>query len=171
MPDTVTGTTDQEAIEMFKTGKVAFYPGSTSTAVSFKGAEGLDWGYFLALKDVTERTMMVADHLTLMTAAKDKDFAMKLIKYMLSGESMTRFHKMAPFPPVADDEEYSDDPAFKDIYTNQREMLITDKPIKGAFKVNEYLYKNLQLMMMNELTPEQAMKQAEEYANQALSEE
>lgn len=170
MPNTVTGSSEQEAMEMFKSGKVAFLPASTSASVNFKSVPDLEWGYVIAFEDECAKTMMVADHLTLMSSAEDKEFAMKLIRHMLKGENMAKFHKMAPFPPVAGDEEYSDDPAFKDIYDNQRHMLQTEKPTKGAFKVNEYLYKNLQLMMMGELTPEEAVKKAEEYANQILSE-
>ena len=169
MPSDCTGMSGAETFEMFKNGKVAFICGSTSSASQFEDID-LDWGYIPALKDKYAATMMVADQLVLMSAARNKQLTYDLMDHILSGESQTIFHKkLSPFPPVTTEEEYNDNPAFKDMYENHSDMLHTEKPVKGAFKMNDYLYKNLQLVMMNEMTPEKAVTEAQDYANSMLA--
>jgi len=170
MPKECTGMSEAETQEMFKEGKVAFMCAASSLALQFEGLN-LDWGYIPALKDKEAATMMVADHLVLMSAARNKQLTFDLMVHVLSGENQAIFHKkLSPFPPVTKDEEYNDNPAFKDLYENYSNMLKTEKPVKGAFKMNDYLYKNLQLVMMDEVSPEEALKEAQDYANTILAE-
>ena len=55
-----------------------------------------------------------------------------MVKYMLSGPSMTKFHEMAAFPPICQDEEYHD-LAFKAVYEDNKDALIT-LPAHAGFR-------------------------------------
>ena len=165
-----TGMSSVETLEMFKKGKVAFICAATGAASQFEGLS-LDWGYIPALKDKEASTMMVADQLVLMSAARNKQLTFDLMVDVLSGTNQTIFHKkLSPFPPVSTEEKYNDNPVFQDLYDNHSDMLKTEKPVKGAFKMNDYLYKNMQLVMMNDMTPEKALTEAQDYANSMLAE-
>ena len=105
-----------------------------------------------------------------MSNAKNKDLAYSLIQYMLDGESMTEYHKSAQFAPVAKDEEYHDNPAFKSVYEEDGDELHTLSPAKGASKIGDTLYKNLQLMIMGEMKPEEVISESVSYADTILNE-
>ena len=153
MPENCTGMTGPDVGDMFKASKVAFVSSATSSASTI---DTVDWGYILGLEvnGQEAKTMMVADYLVLMSAARNKELTVELMRKMLSGESMERFHtELTPFPPVAKDEEYHDNPVFQDLYENHSHQLIAEKPVKNSFKINDYLYKNMQMVMMNELSP------------------
>lgn len=170
MPENCTGMTGPDVGDMFKASKVAFVSSSSASASTF---DTVDWGYILGLEvDGQEaKTMMVADYLVLMSAARNKELTVDLMRKMLSGESMERFHtELTPFPPVAKDEEYHDNPVFQDLYENHSDQLIAEKPVKNSFKINDYLYKNMQMVMMNELSPEEGIKGAADFANELLAE-
>lgn len=169
MPADCTGMIDADVGEMFKTGKLAFWPASTGSATTLP--ETLNWGFIPCLKDEQAATMMVADQLVLMSAARNPQLSYDLMIHMLSGESQTAFHtKLSQFPPIAKDEPYNDNPLFESLYANYSNLFHTEKPVKGAFKMNDYLYKNLQLVMMDEMSPQDALTEAQDYANSVLSE-
>lgn len=170
MPENCTGMTGPDVGDMFKASKVAFVSSATSSASTI---DTVDWGYILGLEvnGQEAKTMMVADYLVLMSAARNKELTVELMRKMLSGESMERFHtELTPFPPVAKDEEYHDNPVFQDLYENHSHQLIAEKPVKNSFKINDYLYKNMQMVMMNELSPEEGIKGAADFANELLAE-
>jgi len=50
------------------------------------------------------------------------------------------------------------------MYENQNEYLHTLPVANGSFKVMDTLYKNLQLMMLGDLTPEEAIQKTVEYS-------
>lgn len=82
---------------------------------------------------------------------------------------MTKFHEMAPFAPVAKDEEYHDNEDFKKIYEEEQDSLHVLPAVKGSAAIYDILYKNLQLMMLGELSPEEAINESAKYANEALA--
>lgn len=168
MPDSITSMSEDQVFTEFKAGNVAFIMSPTNQGANFTEA-GIDWGFFTSLTDQRMATFASADSLVLVSASKNKDMAVKLVKYMLSGPSMTKFHEMAAFPPIAKDEEYHDDPVFKSVYEDDQKALITLPAVQGSAAVYDNLYKNLQLMMLGQLTPEEALKNAADYANNTLS--
>ena len=86
--------------------------------------------------------------------SQNKELAASLIKYITSAEVMAKFHtEIAPFPPITRDEAYNDDERFKEMYEDA-EHLHTLPVANGAFKVMDTLYKNLQLMMLGDLSPQ-----------------
>ena len=168
MPESITSMSEDQVFAEFKAGNTAFVVSPTNQGSAFKEA-GIDWGFFTSLKDQRMGTFASADSLVLISASKNKDLAVKMVKYMLSGPSMTKFHEMAAFPPVAKDEEYHDDPAFKTVYEDNQDALITLPAVQGSAAVYDNLYKNLQLLMLGQMTPEEALKNAADYANNTLS--
>ena len=98
------------------------------------------------------------------SASQNKELAASLIKYITSAEVMAKFHtEIAPFPPITRDEAYNDDERFKEMYEDA-EHLHTLPVANCAFKVMDTLYKNLQLMMLGDLSPEEAIQNTVDYA-------
>lgn len=168
IPDSAISMTEDELKAEFMDGKTGFIIGPTNFGAEFNEAD-LNWDYITSLKDQQKGTFIAADSLVLLSQSKNKDLAAKLVKHMLSGPSMTAFHEMAPYPPIGKDEEYNDVEAFKRIYEEDREILKNLPAVKGAATIFDRLYRNLQSMMMGELTPEEALSDAENYANDILS--
>lgn len=168
MPESITSMSEDQVFGEFKAGNVAFVMSPTNQGVNFKDA-GIDWGFFTSLKDQKMGTFASADSLVLVSGGKNKELAVKMVKYMLSGPSMTKFHEMSSFPPIAKDEEYHDDPVFRTVYEDDKEALVTLPAVQGSAAVYDNLYKNLQLMMLGQMTPEEALKNAADYANSTLS--
>ena len=88
---------------------------------------------------------------------------------MLSGPSMTEYHKSAQFAPIGKDEEYHDNPAFESVYAEDGEYLHSLSPAKGSSKIYDALYKNLQLMMMGEMEPDKVISETVSYADTILN--
>ena len=55
------------------------------------------------------------------------------------------------------------------MYEENQDALVTLPAVKGSAAVYDNLYKNLQLMMLGELTPEEALSNSAEFANSTLS--
>lgn len=166
--ESATSMAEDQVFSEFRAGNLAFVMAPTSKGAEFTSS-GINWDYFTSLKDQQMGTFASADSLVLVSASKNKEMAVKLVKYMLSGVSMTEFHKMSSFPPIGKDEEYSDDPVFRKVYEEDKECLVTLPAIKGSAAIYDNLYKNLQLMMLGELTPEEALKAAAEFADNTLA--
>ena len=115
---------------------------------------GVNWDFIPSLEDETRATWIASDALIMNSASQNKELAASLIKYITSAEVMAKFHtEIAPFPPITRDEAYNDD-----------ERLHTLPVANGAFKVMDTLYKNLQLMMLGDLSPEEAIQNTVDYA-------
>ncbi len=168
LPEEVTSMSEDQVFSEFKKGNAAFVVGPTNRGAEFTEA-GVEWDYITSLQDQQMGTFASADSLVLVSASKNKELAAELVKFMLSGPSMTEFHKMAPFPPIAKDEEYNDDPIFKGVYEDNKDSLITLPAVKGSAAVYDNLYKNLQLMMLGELSPEEALNNSAEFADSTLA--
>lgn len=169
LPDVVTSLTNDDCISYFCEGKTAFVEMESSSTVQFDEAN-VNWGFITSLTNQEKGTFVASDSLVLMSNAKNKDLAYSLIQYMLDGESMTEYHQSARFAPVAKDEEYHDNPAFKSVYEEDGEQLHTLSPAKGASKIGDTLYKNLQLMIMGEMKPEEVISESVSYADTILNE-
>ncbi len=73
---------------------------SAATSVFDESFPDLNWGFVTGLEDKKAATFGAVDHLSLMSSAKNKELAYKLIQHMLSVESMTEFHKAIPRAPI-----------------------------------------------------------------------
>ena len=163
-----TGMSEADTTAQFNSGNVGFICSSTSASSNFKD---VDWGYFPALTETTTKTMQVCDQLVMMTAARNKQLTFDLMLYMTGGDVMTQFHqKLSAYPPIGKDEEYHDNEVFKDMYENHSDELATEKPVINKYQIDEHLYKNLQLVMMNEMDSAEAVEEAQEYGQTVLDE-
>ncbi|WP_418455330.1 ABC transporter substrate-binding protein [Allofournierella sp.] len=169
LPDIVTSLTEDDCISYFSEGKAAFVEMETTNTANFDAA-GVNWGFITSLTGQTKGTFVASDSLVLMSGAEDKALAYQLIQHMLSGPSMTQYHQSAKFAPIGKDEDYHDNPAFESVYAEDGAALHSLPAVKGSSKIYDTLYKNLQLMMMGEMKPDDVISETVAYAGTILNE-
>lgn len=126
---------------------------------------GINWDFLPSFENKTKATWVASDALIVSSACENPELAADLVKYMTSAKVMSEFHsKIAGFPPITYDEEYNDNEAFREMYEKDTEFFHTLPVANGSFKVMDSLYKNLQLMMLGDLTPEEAIQKTVEYS-------
>ena len=164
VPEECLAMTGDDVLEQFAAGKVAVQCGATNRAKVYDEA-GLNWDYVASLEDKQKAIWIAADSLIMNAASGNKEMAAKLMKHITSTEIMEKFHaEVSAFPPISKDEKFLDNPKFEKIYENPS-ILHTMPVAPNSFKVMDTLYKNLQLMMLGDLTPEQAVQQTVDYAS------
>lgn len=169
LPEIVTSLTEDDCISYFSEGKTAFVEMETTNTVNFDTA-GVNWGFITSLTKETKGTFVASDSLVLLSNAGNKDLCYQLIQHMLSGASMTEYHKSAKFAPIGKDEAYNDNPVFEKVYTEDGGALHSLPAVRGSSKIYNTLYKNLQLMMMGEMKPEDVITETVSYAATILNE-
>lgn len=172
VPEDSLSKTNKEMFEtVFAKGKAAFaiHLSSTSTNMLDKEYKNLNYGFITSLKDKTKGTFASVDQLTLMSAAKNKDLAFKLMKYMLSVESMTKFHKVNPRAPMTKNEPYQGDPKFEKLVKEDKGVYRPLIVAPHGVEVYEYLWKQLQSMVAGQKSPKEALDDAAKYANDLLA--
>ena len=152
---------------MFIEGKVAFAVLQTRTTAQIDEA-GLDWGYIPSLKDKQMGTFSAMDSLVVINSCEEKELAYELILELTKAESMKKFHEMSPFPPITKDGVYLDNEAFKPLYSEYSDIFHTLPVAVGASQVFDFLQKNLQLMMLGEKSPQEALEAVEEYSKSVI---
>lgn len=163
IPEESMSLSGNEIRTLFQEGRVAVSAMAAASA-SILDEAGINWDFVPSLKDQTTATWVAADALIVNSSSQNKDLAVSLIKYITSAEIMAGFHKeISSFPPLTKDEPYGDNPRFKDMYADSQ-SLRTLPVATNAFKVMDTLYKHLQLMMLGDLTPEQAIEQTVTYS-------
>lgn len=169
IPDSSMALQGTQVRELFQEGKVAVASMDAKSAIMFKELP-FDWTFLPSFENETKAIWVATDSLIMSAACKDKELAASLIKEITKAETMTKYHKeISPFPPITRDEEYNDNPIFKDLFDNYSQFFHPLPVAEGSFKVMDTLYKNLQLMMLKDLTPEQAIKNTVDYSNSILS--
>lgn len=149
--------------DQFAAGNIAVAITGTNQAALYTES-GVNWDFVASLEDETKATWIASDSLILNAASDNKELAAELMKYITSTEIMEKFHsEVSPFPPLNKDEEFLDNERFASIYEDEA-SLHTLPVAPNSFKVMDALYKNLQLMMLDELTPEEAIQQTVDYA-------
>lgn len=169
LPDITTSLTEDDCINYFAEGKAAFVEMETTNTRVFDDAK-VNYGFITSLSNQNKGTFIASDALVMLSTAKNKELTYQLILHMLSGDSMTQYHEAAPFPPIAKDEEYHDNPQFETVYSDDISALHSLPAVKGSSKIYDMLYKNLQLMMIGELKPDQVVEETTKYAQTVLSE-
>uniref|UniRef100_A0A6A7G6T0 Sugar ABC transporter substrate-binding protein n=1 Tax=Hirondellea gigas TaxID=1518452 RepID=A0A6A7G6T0_9CRUS len=171
LPPYAMAQTNKEMLQTtFGPGKSLFsiYLSSAATEILDRSFKDLNYGMILSLKDVDMGTFASVDQLVLMSAAKDKKLAFDLIQFMLSPESMTKFHKHHPRAPISKGESYQGDINMKDIIETKKGIYRPLVVGPHGIEIYEYLWKQLQMMMIGEKTPEEALNNAAEYSNKLL---
>lgn len=164
LPEESMAMTGNDVRDQFAAGNIAVASMSANNASLFDEA-GINWEFVPSLEDETQATWIAADSLVMNAASEHKELAAALMKHITSPEIMEKFHsELSPFPPINKSEEFLDNERFKDMYADET-YLRTLPVAPNSFKVMDSLYKNLQLMMLGDLTPEQAIQQTVDYAN------
>lgn len=164
LPEESMAMTGNDVRDQFAAGNIAVASMSANVASLFDEA-GINWDFVPSLEDETKATWIAADSLVMNAASEHKELAAALMKHITSPEIMEKFHsELSPFPPINKSEEFLDNERFKDMYADET-YLRTLPVAPNSFKVMDSLYKNLQLMMLGDLTPEQAIQQTVDYAN------
>jgi len=156
------------ATDDFKQGKVGFVCLGANKAKGFTEA-GINWSFIPSLKKETKGIWVASDSLIMNSSSENKELAASLMKYITSADTMTKFHtEISPFTPISKSEKYNDNPAFKEMYENDTPYFHTLPVAKASATIFDNLCKNLQLMMMGELSPEEAIDRTVEYSKNVL---
>ena len=164
IPETSTSTDD--SLEPFKNGEAAMTVAASSNLAK---VDGINWDYSILSGPENTKTFVASDSLVLFNKCKNKDLAIKLMKYVTSKGVMADFHeRVSEQPPITADDTYSGDEKFADLFTNQTDKFQSLPVFKGASSMYDTLYKNMQSMMLGELTPEEVLKNTTEYYDSNL---
>ncbi len=164
IPDAATSLTTQDLKSLLPEGKVAMAIMGTSLSADLDKA-GINWDYTASLTQKQGGTFAAADSLVMLRTAKNKELAAELIKFLTSPEVMEAYHQVIySAPPISKNEKYYDNPKFEKLYTEDSQLFHTLTPVDGSSKIYDALYKNLQLMILGQLTPEQVLKDTAQYA-------
>ena len=167
LPEEALALAGAELANQFRAGNIAVASMAASVSKSLD-ENGIVWDFVPSLEDKTKATWIAMDALILSNACKNKELAFDLMRYITSAPVMEAFHtNLTSFPPISKGEKYLDNERFKAMYEDT-EFLHTLPVANNAFKVMNTLYKNLQLMMLGDLTPEQAIQSTVEYAENIL---
>lgn len=162
LPEESMALSGSELRNQFLAGNVAVASMAANSAALLDEA-GIRWDFVASLKDKTYATWIAADSLIVNQATQNKELAMDLVRYITSAPVMEQFHtEISKFPAITKDAKYLDNERFKEVYANG-EYLHTLPVAKNSFKVMDTLYKNLQLMMLQQMSPEEAIKSTVEY--------
>ena len=168
LSDACTSVDDTDAL--IKSGKAAMAFIASGNAAEYNDA-GLKWSFvpYLTGPNGDGYTFVAADSLVMLSSCENKELAANCMKYITSADVMEAFHtKISGQPPISADEEYMDLEIYKDMYTNDSEHFNNLPVFEGATSLYDTLYKNLQSMMMGELTPEEVLKNTTDYYNTSI---
>lgn len=151
----------------FQNGEAAFVFMATGNALKL---EGVNWEYVTALQGPEDaETFVAADSLVMFESCENKELASALIKYLTSTEVMTKYHQtITDQPPITVDEAYTGSEVFATLFTDDADMMRSLPVFKGASSMYDALYKNIQSMMLGELTPAEVLSKTTEYYNTNL---
>ncbi|MGV8847856.1 ABC transporter substrate-binding protein [Tessaracoccus sp.] len=168
MPDTVTGLVEQDVKEAFNAGKVGFMNGVDNNRLEIEEA-GINAEFVASLEGKQKGTFVASDALVMLDKCPDKQLCTDLTQFMLTGDTMTKFHAdVVDYPPVSSDEAVRDDNPFFAVYVGEADMLKSLPIVPGAAEAYNTLYENMQQMVLGQKTPEQALADAAEAGDAAL---
>lgn len=147
---------------LFSQGKVAMIINGTSAAALYD-TNNINWDFVDSLENDTKAIWVAVSYMSINAASEHKELAADLIKYISSADIMEEFHKnLASYPPVNASEEYLDNEKFREMYTTS--TYLHSLPVApGTYKLCDTMLKNLQLMMLNELSPADAVQNTIDY--------
>ena len=160
LPDSCTSNDD--TVEAFKNGSGALVMIASSNLLK---CDGVNWDFVPVLKGPKDaQTFVAADSLVMFEKCKNKDLAAKLMKYITSAEVMSDFHKrVSEQPPITQDEDYTGDERYANLFTDYADNFQSLPVFKGASSMYDTLFKNLQSMMLGEMTAEEVLKETTDY--------
>jgi multiple sugar transport system substrate-binding protein len=152
-----------DARRMFWEGKAVCAMGVTADVSQLRNVP-FKWDFVDSLQDKTKAIWIAADFLFMNSACKDKAKAASLMKFMSSPRVKEAFHReLNTYIPISKDEAYLDFPEFKDMYANSK-FLRANPATRNWEQVSNNLYGNLQLMMLGQISPQEAIKRTVDYS-------
>ena len=172
-PDFMSQSWSDAFANVFGAGKAAFgvYRSSQTDGTMFAETyPDLKWNYVTSLKNKEYGTFGATDCLTLMSAAKEKELAMDFIKYVTDSEFMEQYHAKCPGAALTESEPYVGDEKMARIYNEDKEKWhgLQAGPCGG--EILTQLSADFQGVMTGEMSVDDALKEAEDYANGLLDE-
>ncbi len=160
-------TANDDVIASFKNGEAAMIMCASGNALKITD---VNWDFSPVLQGSKDaQTFVAADCLVMLNKCENKELAAKLMKYVTSAEVMSDFHtRVSEQPPITKDDEYTGDERYAELYTEYGDHFQSLPVFKGAASLYDTLYKNLQSMMLGELTAEEALSQTTDYYNTNL---
>ena len=169
LDESVTSLSYEDVDNLMLEGKVAFSFSRTTFLKSLDDA-GINWGFFSSLENRRKGTFTAVDSLVILSDSANKELAFDIIMELTSPAAMRQFHAMSPFPPITTDGEYLDNELFVDMYREDAAIFRTLPAVPNAAKIFDFLHKNLQLMMLGEMTPEETLEAVEDYSRTVANE-
>ncbi len=172
-PDFMSQSWSEAFANVFGAGKAAFgvYRSSqTDETVFAETYPDLNWDYVTSLKNVDYGTFGATDCLTLMSTADDKDLAMDFIKYVTSAEFMEQYHAECPGAALTVSESYTGDEKMERIYTDDIDKWHGLQVGPCGVDILTQLAADFQGVMTGEMTVDEALTEAQDYANDLLDE-
>lgn len=172
-PDFMSYSWNDGFTNVFAQGKSAFgiYRSSQTDETTFaKEYPDLKWDFVTSLKNKAYGTFGATDSLTLMSACEDKDLAMNFIKYVTGSEFMTEYHAKCPGAALTNSEPYVGDEKMEKIYTDDLDKWHGLQAGPCGTEILTQLAADFQGIMSGELSVDDGLKEAEDYANGLLDE-
>ena len=156
---------------VFAEGKAAFgvrRSAQTDEQTFSKEWPDLNWDFVTSLKNKDFGTFGATDCLTLMSAASDKDLAMDFIKYVTGAEFNTQYHAKCPGAVLTESEPYVGDAKMEKLYTVDKDKWHGLQVGPCGTEILTQLAADFQGIMSGEVSVEEGLKEAEDYANGLL---
>lgn len=172
-PDFMSMSWSEAFANVFAKGDAAFGVYRSSQVDETLFAEtypDLNWDYVTSLKNVDYGTFGATDSLTLMSEAEDKELAMDFIKYVTGAEFMKQYHEKCPGAALTESEPYLGDEKMERIYTEDKDKWHGIQAGPCGVEILDQLAANMQGILTGEMTVEEGLTEAEEYANGLLEE-
>ena len=166
IPEECTGLTEDDVWSLFNAGQLLFCIGNVQALDWFKEESGADVQFSHVPGYQTEdnwKTYDGADCLVMNAASANKDLSWKLIKHITSPSVMAEVHqRLAIGVPLTKNAQSFISPEMAALYEGNHMNLI---PVaKNSNAVLSNLLSNLQLMMLGEQDPQEALEKTVEYS-------
>lgn len=166
MPEDCIGWSEADTLQMLTDGEIAFmiYAVDSADTLSESSADIQFTGGLGESSGSEWMSWIAADALVMNEASQQKELAWNLIKYMTSPEVMEQVHKtLANAPTLTKSETPAMSAEAAAIY-EQAEHFRALPVAKNANAVMSNLKSNLQLMLLGDLTPKEAIQNTVDYS-------
>jgi multiple sugar transport system substrate-binding protein len=150
---------------LFAQQKIACMINDTSIATSQLKDASFKWDFIFSLEDKNQGTWFAVDSLMVSAKASNKPLAVSLMKFLASPSVKEAFHReLMTFAPISKGEAYLDDPRFADYYSEKYSAILHTSQRMNSQPIAADLFKNLQLMMLGNLTPRESLQRTVDYS-------
>jgi multiple sugar transport system substrate-binding protein len=165
MPETATSV--NSCGDVFRDGRAAMIMVPSGYPLQYTE---INWDFSAVLQGPEAAMTYVAqDSLVLFESCENKELAVKLMKYVTSAEVMGEFYsQIIEQMPITKDSTFTGDERYNSLYSDYGDNFLTLPVFKGSATLYDTLLKNLQSMMLGDLTPQEVLTQTTEYYNNSI---